>query len=126
LQESSVGQSRAPVAGSTRTRPTLEKFEWESRIHGHLKSQIAWRRRRELFLKPFSCEFFSFSFLRCLPVWLTLENIFEGLSINPQLKQNTHKHNCKICRILDQFGHLEPRGGALILLAFAFSLLLSL
>jgi hypothetical protein len=27
LQQSSVGQSRAPVAGSTRTRPTLEKFE---------------------------------------------------------------------------------------------------
>jgi hypothetical protein len=27
LQQSSVGQSRAPVAGSTRTRPILEKFE---------------------------------------------------------------------------------------------------
>ncbi len=28
LQESPIGQSRAPVAGSTRTRPTLEKLEW--------------------------------------------------------------------------------------------------
>jgi hypothetical protein len=27
LQESPIGQSRAPVAGSTRTRPTLEKLE---------------------------------------------------------------------------------------------------
>jgi hypothetical protein len=93
---------------------------WTSQIADCLKE------KKRTFSEAFFSEFFSFSFLRCLPVWLTLENIFEGLSINLQLKQNTHKHNCKICRILDQFGHWNQGGGALILLASAFSLFLSL